>query len=210
MKFVLLILQIKYVKWSLENLHFSTPEKRVSTCFPINHYLIILRVKMLFIFTSLHDFLAHRIEAIRTRFSSKWCLPEFYSTTSINHNIPETNTFSDLVQDHKNLLNELQSVCLLTESTSLLFTEIYNLCNMGLQLRELWLKSLLSPNYETSRFTVKIEFLSEQFDNHVQFLSTMLTRAVRLSTAKQLLYLSSSFKTAASFPTNIFKLIPSK
>ncbi|KAK4473666.1 hypothetical protein MN116_003016 [Schistosoma mekongi] len=204
------LLQIKFVKWSLENLHFNNLMKGVPICFTINHCLIVLRIKMLFIFASLHDFLVHRVEAIRIRFSSKWCLPACDSSTFIIRNIPETYSFSDLVQDHNRLLSELQSVCLLNESSSLLFTEIYNLCNMGLQLRELWSNNFSCSKCNTSRFKEEIETLSDQFDNHVLFLSTMLARSIRLSNVKQLLYLSSSFKIAAVFSTNIFKLVPFK
>ncbi|VDP96832.1 unnamed protein product [Trichobilharzia regenti] len=161
---------------------------------------------MLFIFTSLHDFLVHRVETLRIRFSSKWCLPNFSAPNLVNISIPETYRFSDLIQDHNKLLSELQAVCLSTESSLLLRNEIYNLCNMGLQLQDLWIGGnlFLYLNSDSSTFKVKVDMLSNEFDSHVKFLSTMLTRSIRLSNAKQLLYVSSCFQIAASFSSDIF------
>ncbi|CAH8466699.1 unnamed protein product [Heterobilharzia americana] len=205
----LFLLQIKYTKWSLENLRLSSLRREMSKHFPFDHYLIVLRIKMLFVFTSLHDFLAHKIEAIRIQFSSKWCLPDCSYPKDINFSIPETLSFSDLVQDHNNLISELQSVCLLTESCSLLFTEIHNLCSMGLQLQDLWISNLSSGS-NNSICKEKLEILSDQFGSHVKFLSSMLTRVVCSSNNNQLSYLSTCFKIAASFSSDISKPVSSK
>ncbi|KAF5397910.1 Gamma-tubulin complex component [Paragonimus heterotremus] len=189
------LLKIKYVKWSLETLVFSQLNWLFSSDPNSYHRMLLLRFNMLYVFAGLHDFLVHRVEGLRRKFAQHWNLQD---TTQIVHKTksehPSSGTLSELIRSHVELLSGLESVCLLTDASRMLRTELNVICQMALQLESLW----LGPNSKPLDIAEQLPHLTALFHNHVQFLAQLLTRAVRLSNAMRLLSLADTFLLAAS------------
>ncbi|KAF7257673.1 hypothetical protein EG68_06380 [Paragonimus skrjabini miyazakii] len=186
---------IKYVKWSLETLVFSQLSWLSSSDPNSYHRMLLLRFNMLYVFAGLHDFLVHRVEGLRRQFAQRWNLRD---TTQVVHKTksehPSSGTLSELIRSHVELLSGLESVCLLTDASRMLRTELNVICQMALQLESLWLGS----GSKLLDITEQLPHLTALFHNHVQFLAQLLTRAVRLSNAMRLLSLADTFLLAAS------------
>ncbi|KAG5448549.1 Gamma-tubulin complex component 5 [Clonorchis sinensis] len=194
------MLKIKYAKWSLETLRFPQLDYLSSIDPDAYHRMLLLRLNMLYIFTGLHDFLMNRIEALRVKFAQHWRLPGCSPTpASDTGSAVPYGDLPELIQSHNVLLQSLQSVCLLTESSSMLRTEIDNICQMAFTLKALWSPSRSRPLDLAPRLTQ----LASLFHNHVKFLARLFYGSVRLSNVKRLLPLAETFRLASNFTSRM-------
>ncbi|CAH8562827.1 unnamed protein product [Dicrocoelium dendriticum] len=155
--------------------------------------MLLLRLHMLFVFTGLHDFLAHRVESLRIRIVQNWGLPDVLESQEPRSD-PASSDLGQLIRDHESTLSDLESICLLTESSSMLRNEINNLCHMSLTFQSLW-----SQCRSYSDLLPRLVDLGSAFHNHIKFLAQLLFRAVRISNARRLLPLAETFIIASSF-----------
>ncbi|CAL8101934.1 unnamed protein product [Calicophoron daubneyi] len=192
------LLKVKFMKYCLETLSYSTVQWLQTANPDVHHRVLLFRMKMLFVFTSLHDFLAHRVEGLRINFIQHWNLQDI-TTTFVDRRNQFPGDLNHLKSTHSSLLSALQSVCLLTEPCSMLRKEIDNLCQMALAFQSVWLGHPGGQGRYASEVDSQLTHLSNTFGDHVKFLATLLSHSVRLSNAKRLLPLAEAFYIAASF-----------
>ncbi|VDP71986.1 unnamed protein product [Echinostoma caproni] len=133
------LLQIKYIKWSLESLRFFEIQWLFKLDAVTYHRLLLLRSSMIFVFAGLHDFLVHRVEGFRMHFIQYWNLPDVMQTDPIfDHRIDRPGDLSHLIDTHHSMLTGLKATCLLTSSSAILRRELETVLQLALVLQSLW------------------------------------------------------------------------
>lgn len=179
---LILSFQIKYAKWNLENLRFNEVDNRRISDEDFCHNLFILRMNMMYLFNSLHDFILHEIGVMKFNFMKQWNFSDF-NTAVERYPDYDGLKLSDLFTDHRRLLSDLQSLCLLTDSAVVLRNEIGVFCDMVNKLRCLWLNDSCFCNLPKVFISMDIFQLSHKFYEHIKlFLSAF--SSIRFSNTK--------------------------
>ncbi|XP_007533952.1 gamma-tubulin complex component 5 [Erinaceus europaeus] len=178
----LLLLQIKWAKYSLDVLLFgelaSTTEKPQfkeglaseqdkTTDFgtkkePVKqqiHRMFLLRVKLMHFVNSLHNYIMTRI---------------LHSTgLEFQHQVEEAKDLDQLIKIHYRYLSTIHDRCLLREKVSFVKEAIMKVLNLALMFAEGWQAGLGAWRMES------IEKMESDFKNCHMFLVTILNKAVR-------------------------------
>ncbi|TPP58391.1 hypothetical protein FGIG_02698, partial [Fasciola gigantica] len=192
------LLQIKYVKWLLEALRFVDIHWLLKQDGVTYHRLLLLRSSMIFVFAGLHDFLVHRIEALRIHFIQYWNLPDVMQIIQASEQVDDRpGDLSHLIATHHSMLTGLKAVCLLTSSSAILRRELGTVLQLPLVLQSLWSPNLIVSG--SSDIDARVTHLIDTFHTHVNFLASLLSTSVRISNMRKLSSLAETFRIAASF-----------
>ncbi|XP_048453519.1 gamma-tubulin complex component 5 isoform X2 [Rhincodon typus] len=173
----ILLLQIKWAKYSLDVLRFDEPieayEKPQTTLFensswsfkalktPVRqqiHRMFLLRVKLMHFVNSLHNYIMTRI---------------LHSTgLEFQHQIEEAKDLDQLIKIHYRYLSTIYDRCLLREKISFVKEAIMKVLNLVLMFADRWQTGLGVSKIET------IEKMESDFKNCHMFLVTVLNKAV--------------------------------
>ncbi|XP_064871426.1 gamma-tubulin complex component 5 [Oncorhynchus nerka] len=167
----LLLLQIKWAKYSLDTLAFSdltvaakrlegTPEE-VKAKEPINqqiHRMFLLRVKLMHFVNSLHNYIVTRI---------------LHSTgLEFQHQVQEAKDLDQLIKIHYRYLSTIHDRCLLREKVSFVKEAIMKVLNLVLIFSDRWQVGFGAWKIES------IDKMESDFKNCHMFLVTILNKAV--------------------------------
>ncbi|XP_055797190.1 gamma-tubulin complex component 5 isoform X1 [Salvelinus fontinalis] len=167
----LLLLQIKWAKYSLDTLAFSdltvaakrlegTPEE-VKPKEPINqqiHRMFLLRVKLMHFVNSLHNYIVTRI---------------LHSTgLEFQHQVQEAKDLDQLIKIHYRYLSTIHDRCLLREKVSFVKEAIMKVLNLVLIFSDRWQVGFGAWKIES------IDKMESDFKNCHMFLVTILNKAV--------------------------------
>uniref|UniRef100_A0A673MXJ2 Gamma-tubulin complex component n=1 Tax=Sinocyclocheilus rhinocerous TaxID=307959 RepID=A0A673MXJ2_9TELE len=165
----LLLLQIKWAKYSLDTLRFSVAAKRQeggqseeSTAKePINqqiHRMFLLRVKLMHFVNSLHNYIMTRI---------------LHSTgLEFQHQVQEAKDLDQLIKIHYRYLSTIHDRCLLREKVSFVKEAIMKVLNLVLIFSDRWQAGFGAWKIES------IDKMESDFKNCHMFLVTILNKAV--------------------------------
>ncbi|XP_067841872.1 gamma-tubulin complex component 5 isoform X2 [Heptranchias perlo] len=173
----ILLLQIKWAKYSLDVLRFDEPieayEKPQATLFedsnssfealktPVRqqiHRMFLLRVKLMHFVNSLHNYIMTRI---------------LHSTgLEFQHQIEEAKDLDQLIKIHYRYLSTIYDRCLLREKISFVKEAIMKVLNLVLMFADRWQTGLGVSKIES------IEKMESDFKNCHMFLVTVLNKAV--------------------------------
>uniref|UniRef100_A0A674EAR3 Gamma-tubulin complex component n=1 Tax=Salmo trutta TaxID=8032 RepID=A0A674EAR3_SALTR len=166
----LLLLQIKWAKYSLDTLTFSeevkakrlegTPEE-VKAKEPINqqiHRMFLLRVKLMHFVNSLHNYIVTRI---------------LHSTgLEFQHQVQEAKDLDQLIKIHYRYLSTIHDRCLLREKVSFVKEAIMKVLNLVLIFSDRWQVGFGAWKIGS------IDKMESDFKNCHMFLVTILNKAV--------------------------------
>uniref|UniRef100_A0AAR2L971 Gamma-tubulin complex component n=1 Tax=Pygocentrus nattereri TaxID=42514 RepID=A0AAR2L971_PYGNA len=165
----LLLLQIKWAKYSLDTLRFSVSslEQPIPlTVFytakePINqqiHRMFLLRVKLMHFVNSLHNYIMTRI---------------LHSTgLEFQHQVQEAKDLDQLIKIHYRYLSTIHDRCLLREKVSFVKEAIMKVLNLVLIFSDRWQAGFGAWKIES------IDKMESDFKNCHMFLVTILNKAV--------------------------------
>ncbi|XP_078401245.1 gamma-tubulin complex component 5 isoform X2 [Cetorhinus maximus] len=173
----ILLLQIKWAKYSLDVLRFDEPaeayEKPQAALFensnssfealksPVGqqiHRMFLLRVKLMHFVNSLHNYIMTRI---------------LHSTgLEFQHQIEEAKDLDQLIKIHYRYLSTIYDRCLLREKISFVKEAIMKVLNLVLMFADRWQTGLGVSKIES------IEKMESDFKNCHMFLVTVLNKAV--------------------------------
>ncbi|XP_040039353.1 gamma-tubulin complex component 5 [Gasterosteus aculeatus] len=168
----LLLLQIKWAKYSLDTLRFSDftdvtkkPEEalaeEVRVKEPVNqqiHRMCLLRVKLMHFVNSLHNYIMTRI---------------LHSTgLEFQHQVQEAKDLDQLIKIHYRYLATIHDRCLLREKVSFVKEAIMKVLNLVLIFSERWQAGFGAWKIES------IDKMESDFKNCHMFLVTILNKAV--------------------------------
>ncbi|XP_041055513.1 gamma-tubulin complex component 5 isoform X2 [Carcharodon carcharias] len=173
----ILLLQIKWAKYSLDVLRFDEPveahEKPQAALFensnssfkalksPVGqqiHRMFLLRVKLMHFVNSLHNYIMTRI---------------LHSTgLEFQHQIEEAKDLDQLIKIHYRYLSTIYDRCLLREKISFVKEAIMKVLNLVLMFADRWQTGLGVSKMES------IEKMESDFKNCHMFLVTVLNKAV--------------------------------
>ncbi|KAJ7993358.1 hypothetical protein DPEC_G00271590 [Dallia pectoralis] len=152
----LLLLQIKWAKYSLDTLRF-----KVTTKEPINqqiHRMFLLRVKLMHFVNSLHNYIVTRI---------------LHSTgLEFQHQVQEAKDLDQLIKIHYRYLSTIHDRCLLREKVSFVKEAIMKVLNLVLIFSDRWQAGFGAWKIES------IDKMESDFKNCHMFLVTILNKAV--------------------------------
>ncbi|XP_046892753.1 gamma-tubulin complex component 5 isoform X2 [Hypomesus transpacificus] len=168
----LLLLQIKWAKYSLDTLRFSdltvatkraeggVPQE-VKAKEPINqqiHRMFLLRVKLMHFVNSLHNYIMTRI---------------LHSTgLEFQHQVQEAKDLDQLIKIHYRYLSTIHDRCLLREKVSFVKEAIMKVLNLVLIFSDRWHAGFGAWEIES------IDKMESDFKNCHMFLVTILNKAV--------------------------------
>lgn len=168
----LLLLQIKWAKYSLDTLRFSTftdvskqvegavPEEAKLKA-PVNqqiHRMCLLRVKLMHFVNSLHNYIMTRI---------------LHSTgLEFQHQVQEAKDLDQLIKIHYKYLATIHDRCLLREKVSFVKEAIMKVLNLVLIFSDRWQAGFGAWKIES------IDKMESDFKNCHMFLVTILNKAV--------------------------------
>uniref|UniRef100_A0A3P8VCE4 Gamma-tubulin complex component n=1 Tax=Cynoglossus semilaevis TaxID=244447 RepID=A0A3P8VCE4_CYNSE len=161
----LLLLQIKWAKYSLDtlrfsgtrtiSLHSSLKERRVSQQI---HRMCLLRVKLMHFVNSLHNYIMTRI---------------LHSTgLEFQHQVQEAKDLDQLIKIHYRYLATIHDRCLLREKVSFVKEAIMKVLNLVLIFSDRWRAGFGAWKMES------IDKMESDFKNCHMFLVTILNKAV--------------------------------
>ncbi|KAK9518856.1 hypothetical protein VZT92_021624 [Zoarces viviparus] len=166
----LLLLQIKWAKYSLDTLRFSdftdvtkklegAPAEDVKLRDPINqqiHRMCLLRVKLMHFVNSLHNYITTRI---------------LHSTgLEFQHQVQEAKDLDQLIKIHYRYLATIHDRCLLREKVSFVKEAIMKVLNLIL---------IFSDRWQAGAWKIEsIDKMESDFKNCHMFLVTILNKAV--------------------------------
>uniref|UniRef100_A0A673KAL2 Gamma-tubulin complex component n=1 Tax=Sinocyclocheilus rhinocerous TaxID=307959 RepID=A0A673KAL2_9TELE len=168
----LLLLQIKWAKYSLDTLRFSDltvaaktqegGQSEESTAKePINqqiHRMFLLRVKLMHFVNSLHNYIMTRI---------------LHSTgLEFQHQVQEAKDLDQLIKIHYRYLSTIHDRCLLREKVSFVKEAIMKVLNLVLIFSDRWQAGFGAWKIES------IDKMESDFKNCHMFLGTILNKAV--------------------------------
>uniref|UniRef100_A0AAR2IY50 Gamma-tubulin complex component n=1 Tax=Pygocentrus nattereri TaxID=42514 RepID=A0AAR2IY50_PYGNA len=167
----LLLLQIKWAKYSLDTLRFNltTAAKRheggqseeYTAKEPINqqiHRMFLLRVKLMHFVNSLHNYIMTRI---------------LHSTgLEFQHQVQEAKDLDQLIKIHYRYLSTIHDRCLLREKVSFVKEAIMKVLNLVLIFSDRWQAGFGAWKIES------IDKMESDFKNCHMFLVTILNKAV--------------------------------
>uniref|UniRef100_A0A8C1LVH5 Gamma-tubulin complex component n=1 Tax=Cyprinus carpio TaxID=7962 RepID=A0A8C1LVH5_CYPCA len=165
----LLLLQIKWAKYSLDTLRYFLAAKRQevgqfeeSTAKePINqqiHRMFLLRVKLMHFVNSLHNYIMTRI---------------LHSTgLEFQHQVQEAKDLDQLIKIHYRYLSTIHDRCLLREKVSFVKEAIMKVLNLVLIFSDIWQAGLGAWKIKS------IDKIESDFKNCHMFLVTILNKAV--------------------------------
>uniref|UniRef100_A0A8C6TH80 Gamma-tubulin complex component n=1 Tax=Neogobius melanostomus TaxID=47308 RepID=A0A8C6TH80_9GOBI len=163
----LLLLQIKWAKYSLDTLRFSTKQvegvalEEVKLKDPVNqqiHRMCLLRVKLMHFVNSLHNYIMTRI---------------LHSTgLEFQHQVQEAKDLDQLIKIHYKYLATIHDRCLLREKVSFVKEAIMKVLNLVLIFSDRWQAGFGAWKIES------IDKMESDFKNCHMFLVTILNKAV--------------------------------
>ncbi|XP_030647511.1 gamma-tubulin complex component 5 [Chanos chanos] len=169
----LLLLQIKWAKYSLDTLRFSDltvaaqkheggiPEDNTANREPIRqqiHRMFLLRVKLMHFVNSLHNYIMTRI---------------LHSTgLEFQHQVQEAKDLDQLIKIHYRYLSTIHDRCLLREKVSFVKEAIMKVLNLVLIFSDRWQAGIGAWKIES------IDKMESDFKNCHMFLVTILNKAV--------------------------------
>uniref|UniRef100_A0A8C6PLX6 Gamma-tubulin complex component n=1 Tax=Nothobranchius furzeri TaxID=105023 RepID=A0A8C6PLX6_NOTFU len=164
----LLLLQIKWAKYSLDTLRFNIAEKlegslgeEVKPKEPSNqqiHRMCLLRVKLMHFVNSLHNYIMTRI---------------LHSTgLEFQHQVQEAKDLDQLIKIHYRYLATIHDRCLLREKVSFVKEAIMKVLNLVLIFSDRWQAGFGAWKIES------IDKVESDFKNCHMFLVTILNKAV--------------------------------
>ncbi|KAJ8256152.1 hypothetical protein COCON_G00200160 [Conger conger] len=168
----LLLLQIKWAKYSLDTLRFSeltAAAQRQEGCVteegkarvPVRqqvHRMFLLRVKLMHFVNSLHDYIMTRI---------------LHSTgLEFQHQVQEAKDLDQLIRIHYRYLSTIHDRCLLREKVSIVKEAIMKVLNLVLLFSDRWQAGTGAWKVES------IDKMESDFKNCHMFLVTILNKAV--------------------------------
>uniref|UniRef100_A0A4W4GMR4 Gamma-tubulin complex component n=1 Tax=Electrophorus electricus TaxID=8005 RepID=A0A4W4GMR4_ELEEL len=161
----LLLLQIKWAKYSLDTLRFSgnfvSHAKEYTAKEPINqqiHRMVLLRVKLMHFVNSLHNYIMTRI---------------LHSTgLEFQHQVQEAKDLDQLIKIHYRYLSTIHDRCLLREKVSFVKEAIMKVLNLVLIFSDRWQAGFGAWKIES------IDKMESDFKNCHMFLVTILNKAV--------------------------------
>uniref|UniRef100_A0A4W4GM19 Gamma-tubulin complex component n=1 Tax=Electrophorus electricus TaxID=8005 RepID=A0A4W4GM19_ELEEL len=168
----LLLLQIKWAKYSLDTLRFSDltvaakiheggPSEEYTAKEPINqqiHRMVLLRVKLMHFVNSLHNYIMTRI---------------LHSTgLEFQHQVQEAKDLDQLIKIHYRYLSTIHDRCLLREKVSFVKEAIMKVLNLVLIFSDRWQAGFGAWKIES------IDKMESDFKNCHMFLVTILNKAV--------------------------------
>uniref|UniRef100_A0A671VVT7 Gamma-tubulin complex component n=1 Tax=Sparus aurata TaxID=8175 RepID=A0A671VVT7_SPAAU len=162
----LLLLQIKWAKYSLDTLRFSGMSfhplgEEVKVKEPINqqiHRMCLLRVKLMHFVNSLHNYITTRI---------------LHSTgLEFQHQVQEAKDLDQLIKIHYRYLATIHDRCLLREKVSFVKEAIMKVLNLVLIFSDRWQAGFGAWKIES------IDKMESDFKNCHMFLVTILNKAV--------------------------------
>uniref|UniRef100_A0A3Q0R5F4 Gamma-tubulin complex component n=1 Tax=Amphilophus citrinellus TaxID=61819 RepID=A0A3Q0R5F4_AMPCI len=164
----LLLLQIKWAKYSLDTLRFNITKKlegavaeEVKVKEPINqqiHRMCLLRVKLMHFVNSLHNYIMTRI---------------LHSTgLEFQHQVQEAKDLDQLIKIHYRYLATIHDRCLLREKVSFVKEAIMKVLNLVLIFSDRWQAGFGAWKIES------IDKMESDFKNCHMFLVTILNKAV--------------------------------
>uniref|UniRef100_A0A8C2YWH7 Gamma-tubulin complex component n=1 Tax=Cyclopterus lumpus TaxID=8103 RepID=A0A8C2YWH7_CYCLU len=165
----LLLLQIKWAKYSLDTLHFTDVAKKPSGA-PVEdakpkepikqqtHRMCLLRVKLMHFVNSLHNYIMTRI---------------LHSTgLEFQHQVQEAKDLDQLIKIHYRYLATIHDRCLLREKVSFVKEAIMKVLNLVLIFSDRWRAGFGAWKIES------IDKMESDFKNCHMFLVTILNKAV--------------------------------
>ncbi|XP_073726412.1 gamma-tubulin complex component 5 isoform X1 [Misgurnus anguillicaudatus] len=168
----LLLLQIKWAKYSLDTLRFSdmtVAAKKQESCQseastskePVNqqiHRMFLLKVKLMHFVNSLHNYIMTRI---------------LHSTgLEFQHQVQEAKDLDQLIKIHYRYLSTIHDRCLLREKVSFVKEAIMKVLNLVLIFSDRWQAGFGAWKIES------IDKMESDFKNCHMFLVTILNKAV--------------------------------
>uniref|UniRef100_A0A8C5EV50 Gamma-tubulin complex component n=1 Tax=Gouania willdenowi TaxID=441366 RepID=A0A8C5EV50_GOUWI len=165
----LLLLQIKWAKYSLDTLRFSevtrklqeAPAEDVKLKEPVHqqiHRMCLLRVKLMHFVNSLHNYIMTRI---------------LHSTgLEFQHQVQEAKDLDQLIKIHYRYLATIHDRCLLREKVSFVKEAIMKVLNLVLIFSDRWQAGFGAWKIES------IDKMESDFKNCHMFLVTILNKAV--------------------------------
>uniref|UniRef100_A0A3Q3JYP3 Gamma-tubulin complex component n=1 Tax=Monopterus albus TaxID=43700 RepID=A0A3Q3JYP3_MONAL len=165
----LLLLQIKWAKYSLDTLRFSEITKKLEGALteevkvkePVNqqiHRMCLLRVKLMHFVNSLHNYIMTRI---------------LHSTgLEFQHQVQEAKDLDQLIKIHYKYLATIHDRCLLREKVSFVKEAIMKVLNLVLIFSDRWQAGFGAWKIES------IDKMESDFKNCHMFLVTILNKAV--------------------------------
>ncbi|KAI7807663.1 gamma-tubulin complex component 5 [Triplophysa rosa] len=168
----LLLLQIKWAKYSLDTLRFSdltaaakkqegSQSEESTTKEPINqqiHRMFLLKVKLMHFVNSLHNYIMTRI---------------LHSTgLEFQHQVQEAKDLDQLIKIHYRYLSTIHDRCLLREKVSFVKEAIMKVLNLVLIFSDRWQAGFGAWKIES------IDKMESDFKNCHMFLVTILNKAV--------------------------------
>ncbi|CAL9695967.1 unnamed protein product [Knipowitschia caucasica] len=169
----LLLLQIKWAKYSLDTLRFSdftevaskaegaVSEETIKAKEPVNHQIhrmCLLRVKLMHFVNSLHNYIMTRI---------------LHSTgLEFQHQVQEAKDLDQLIKIHYKYLATIHDRCLLREKVSFVKEAIMKVLNLVLIFSDRWQAGFGAWKIES------IDKMESDFKNCHMFLVTILNKAV--------------------------------
>ncbi|KAK2889310.1 hypothetical protein Q8A67_014685 [Cirrhinus molitorella] len=168
----LLLLQIKWAKYSLDTLRFSDltvatkrqeggQSEEITAKEPINqqiHRMFLLRVKLMHFVNSLHNYIMTRI---------------LHSTgLEFQHQVQEAKDLDQLIKIHYRYLSTIHDRCLLREKVSFVKEAIMKVLNLVLIFSDRWQAGFGAWKIES------IDKMESDFKNCHMFLVTILNKAV--------------------------------
>ncbi|XP_016124163.1 gamma-tubulin complex component 5-like [Sinocyclocheilus grahami] len=168
----LLLLQIKWAKYSLDTLRFSdltvaaktqegSQSEESTAKEPINqqiHRMFLLRVKLMHFVNSLHNYIMTRI---------------LHSTgLEFQHQVQEAKDLDQLIKIHYRYLSTIHDRCLLREKVSFVKEAIMKVLNLVLIFSDRWQAGFGAWKIES------IDKMESDFKNCHMFLVTILNKAV--------------------------------
>uniref|UniRef100_A0A8C2ATN8 Gamma-tubulin complex component n=1 Tax=Cyprinus carpio TaxID=7962 RepID=A0A8C2ATN8_CYPCA len=165
----LLLLQIKWAKYSLDTLRFSVAAKKQEggqseesqAKEPVNqqiHRMFLLRVKLMHFVNSLHNYIMTRI---------------LHSTgLEFQHQVQEAKDLDQLIKIHYRYLSTIHDRCLLREKVSFVKEAIMKVLNLVLIFSDRWQAGFGAWKIES------IDKMESDFKNCHMFLVTILNKAV--------------------------------
>uniref|UniRef100_A0A7N6AL73 Gamma-tubulin complex component n=1 Tax=Anabas testudineus TaxID=64144 RepID=A0A7N6AL73_ANATE len=164
----LLLLQIKWAKYSLDTVRFNVTKKlesglaeEVKGKEPVNqqiHRMCLLRVKLMHFVNSLHNYIMTRI---------------LHSTgLEFQHQVQEAKDLDQLIKIHYRYLATIHDRCLLREKVSFVKEAIMKVLNLVLIFSDRWQAGFGAWKIES------IDKMESDFKNCHMFLVTILNKAV--------------------------------